>query len=99
MDDSTPSSTSQTLREIARKLFWWQSPAESLDDRIRFVCQVMTLGSWRDVLAVREQFGDELFQKALRRAPAGIFDARSWNYWHLVFNMTPVPPLPTRTFL
>ena len=59
----------------------------------------MTLGTWDEVLAVRRELGDELLKSALRDAPAGVFDARSWNYWHLVFDMTPVPPLPKRPFV
>lgn len=90
---------SDVLKEIAKKLFWWQFPEQALENPIRFVCQVMTLGPWDDVLVVRKELGGELFRTALEKAPAGIFDARSWNYWHLVFGVSPIPPLPTRPFV
>jgi len=86
------------LREVARKLLWWKTPDEALQDAIRFACQVMTLGTWSDILLARKTLGDGLLREALAKAPPGIFDARSWNYWHLVFDVTPVPPLPTRKF-
>ncbi|MBI4026719.1 MAG: hypothetical protein HY360_17175 [Verrucomicrobia bacterium] len=86
------------LRQIAKKLFWWKSEAEALEDPIRFAAQVMTLGTWRDVLTIRAIHGDALFIAALKAPPPGVFDARSWNYWHLVFEISPIPDLPMRKF-
>lgn len=40
--------------------------------------------------------GDEDLREALDRAPPGIFDPRSWSYWHLVLDRWPPPPLPER---
>jgi len=100
MSESTATGpVSPALREIATKLFWWKSADEALSHPIRFASQVMTLGTWDDVLTVRNELGDGLLREALRDAPAGVLDARSWNYWHLVFDMTPVPPLPKRSFV
>jgi hypothetical protein len=96
--DFVPTAVSPALRAIAAKLLWWKSPDQALEDPIRLACQVMTLGTWQDVLVARAELGDDLFREALRKAPPGVFDARSWNYWHLVYEMTPVPPLPVRTF-
>jgi hypothetical protein len=83
------------LEKIARKLFWWKSPEAALDSPRRFLAQVMTLGGWDDVKAVERIFGKEAFRKVLDDAPPGVFDARSWHYWHAVFHL-PVPPLPSR---
>lgn len=83
---------------IARRLFWWKTPEDALSDQIRFVCQVMTLGTWEDISTVRRELGDAAFLQALQYAPPGVFDARSWNYWHLVFAIRPTPPMPVRTF-
>ena len=97
-DNETTVVPSQDLLQIARKLIWWKPADEALQDTVRLLCQVMTYGTWKDVLLARSELGDEQFKAALRRAPAGIFDERSWNFWHLVFDMRPVPPLPTRKF-
>ncbi|MGE5441951.1 MAG: hypothetical protein ACM3Q0_02685 [Bacteroidota bacterium] len=40
--------------------------------------------------------GDDDLREALDRAPAGIFDPRSWSYWHLVLDRWPPPPLRER---
>lgn len=87
---------SDPLRAIAGKLLWWKTEEEALADPYRLACQIMTLGTWDDVLLARAELTDELFKAALRQAPPGVMDARSWNYWHLVFEMVPVPPLPVR---
>jgi len=84
------------MARVAARLCWWKSPAEALSDPIRFVAQVMTLGSWDDVQTTRAHLGEELFRRALTQAPPGVFDEASWVYWHHVFDITPVPPFPSR---
>lgn len=83
------------VRVVAR-LCWWKTPAEALADPIRFVAQVMTLGSWDDVQTTRARLGDELFRQALTQAPPGVFDEVSWVYWHRVFDLSPAPSMPAR---
>lgn len=90
-----PSEDEQLLR-IARRLCWWKPPEEALRDRLRFAAQVMTFGTWEDVQQTREKLGDSLFLETLREGPAGVFDRPSWTYWHYVFGVQPVPPLPRR---
>lgn len=87
---------SPALREVVRRLFWWKEPKEALRDPVRVASQVMTLGTWDEVVTVRRALGDGPFRRALHDPPAGVFDARSWNYWHRRLGTTPVPPLPRR---
>ena len=86
------------LLNIARRLIWWLPAEEALEWSARFLAQVMTLGTWNDVQSVRAQVGDERFRQTLTDAPPGVFDLRSWHYWHHVFGIKPVPPLPRRRF-
>ncbi len=97
-DQYSTANESSALDAIARKLFWWEPSESSRNNPKRLACQVMALGAWNDVVIARRVLGDTLFRDALREAPPGVFDPRSWNYWHLVFGNTPVPPLPVRTF-
>jgi hypothetical protein len=87
-----------SLAEIARKLVWWQAPEETLRDSVRFAAQVMTLGTWRDVTTVRSEWGEGAFRRTLAEPPPGVFDEPSWIYWHNVFRLTPIPPVPRRSF-
>lgn len=88
----------EALITLARRLFWWKQPLEALADRDRFLAQVMTYGTWQDILEARKHFGETAFHEALRHAPPGVFDARSWTYWHHALRFLPVPPMPRRRF-
>jgi hypothetical protein len=87
-----------SLRAIAAKYVWWRAPEAELAQPRHFLCQLMTLGTAEDVRAVRRALGDAAFVDALEHAPAGVMDAKSWNYWRLVFGCPPAPmparPLP-----
>jgi len=63
---------------------------------VRFLAQVMTLGSWDDLCVARRFYSQEAFRAVLDAALAGVFDARSWWYWHRMFGAALVPPLPRR---
>ncbi len=84
------------LLAVARRVCWWNPAGETLADPLRFAAQVMTCGTWSDVQTVRRLAGEEWFRAALRQPPPGVFDARSWVYWHNVYGIAPVPPLPRR---
>jgi len=84
------------LLELARRYIWWQPPEQTLARAELLPCQLMQLGTLEDVSAARRLLGDDAFRAALRAAPPGILDARSWNFWHLVLLHQPPPPLPER---
>jgi hypothetical protein len=89
-------SNKEQLKRIAQELFWWQTPEVSLANSPRFLAQVMTLGTWQEVQLAREAFGWNAFKDALRKAPAGVFDPRSWAYWHNFLGL-PEAELPRRS--
>ncbi len=84
------------LLPVAAKVFWWGTPEQALQDQRRFVAQVMVYGDWQDVRTTLRLLGEGAFEAVLDEAPAGVFDHKSWNYWHLFFRRAPVPPLPRR---
>lgn len=92
---SVPQDLRLALLPIARRVFWWGRPEEWLDDAVRFAAQVMTFGDWDDTALTWKLLGDPLFQRVLRSPPPGVFDIKSWTYWHHRYQM-PVPPLPVR---
>jgi len=81
--------------QLAKRLIWWQSPAEAVKDEPRLLAQVMVLGTWEDVQQARAIWPQSAFRTVLKNPPPGLFDPKSWNYWHLIFHL-PVPPLPAR---
>lgn len=84
------------LRDVAAKLFWWKCPDEALADERRFLAQAMTFGSWADMQVVSSRYGEGALRAVLADAPPGVFERRSWAYWHARFAIEPVPPLPRR---
>ena len=71
-------------------------PEDALRDETRFLAQVMALGTWDDVAVAQAAYPVEVWKSALRMAPAGVIDPRSWNFWHIRLGMMPVPPMPSR---
>jgi hypothetical protein len=88
--------TDSRVRDLAAKLFWWKDPDEALADERRFLAQAMTYGNWEDMQLVRSIWGVDALRAVLRNAPPGVFDRRSWSYWHARFGIAPVPSLPRR---
>ncbi len=82
---------------LARRYVWWREPAAALGDPPRLLRQIMAFGTARDYVAARRIWGEAAFKDALRTAPPGAMDARSWAYWHRHFKL-PEPALPARCF-
>src|SRR5579863_6286689 len=67
---------------MAEKYIWWKTPDEALRYPGRVIAQVMNIGDYDDVQEMVQALGDETLRKVLRSAEAGMFNARSWTYWH-----------------
>jgi hypothetical protein len=84
------------LEAMARRVYWWKSPAEALADPLRLLAQVMVYGTVEDLVVARRHFPREAFRRVLDEPPTGVFDPRSWAYWHVVFGLEPPDELPQR---
>ena len=90
-----PESARELLLPVAQRVFWWGQAEQWLDDAGRFAAQVMTYGDWDDTSLTLRLLGDAVFQAVLKDPPPGVFDAKSWTYWHCHYGLD-VPPLPAR---
>ena len=90
-----PEGVRKHLIPVAKRVFWWGEPEEWLDDTLRFVAQVMTYGDWTDVQTTLRSLGEAAFCQTLESPPPGVFDIKSWTFWHVRYHRE-VPPLPTR---
>jgi hypothetical protein len=86
----------RTLEAIAARVCWWQPAGVTLKDTPLFLCRVMTFGTWEDACFCLDRFGRDAFRNALRSAPPGLLDPRSWHYWHHRLGVLPVPAPPVR---
>ena len=84
------------LEKVAARLFWWKPPEEALADQNRFLAQVMTYGTIEDLAVVQSHFQESAFREVLANPPAGVFDSRSWSYWHVRFGLEPPLEMPRR---
>ena len=84
------------LLKVAPGVIWFESPERALANPIRFLTYLMTYGTADEVAIVMRYVSLEGFREALEQAPPGIFDERSWNYWHLKTGRHPPPPMPKR---
>ena len=81
---------------MASKYVWWQSPEDTLADRKLLLAQIMTLGTAEDVRWLLSVVSSDDLRAVLRDPPVGIFNARSWSFWHLRLGFDAVPDLPVR---
>ena len=86
------------MKEIAKRIVWFETPEESLEDPVRFMAYAMRYASYADMKAVRQHVSDEDFIEAIDNAPPGIIDNRSWAYCNAVFGRYPPPEMPQRMF-
>jgi hypothetical protein len=84
------------LLKVARGVIWFEPPEKALSNPVRFLAYLMTYGTADEVTVVMHYLDLDDFREALEKAPPGIFDKRSWNYWHLVTGRHPPPPMPVR---
>ena len=82
--------------EVARRIVWFEEPAEALADPIRFMAYAMARATHEDMKIIRQYVSDDDFREALDKAPPGIIDRRSWAYWNSKMGRYPAPPLPKR---
>jgi len=83
---------------VASRVVWWAPPEAVVSRLDDFLCRVMALANLADARFIEARFGAARLQAALRAAPHGVVDARSWHYWHQRLGLGPAGPLPTRRF-
>lgn len=92
----TSREAAERVSDMAERLVWWQRAEQTLRRPERLIAQAMAVGTSEDAERVEAIFGTEAMRRVLAAAPAGIFDPRRWDYWHLRFGYLRTPLLPTR---
>ena len=82
--------------EMAAKYVWWKDPPEALADFTLFIAQMMTFGTMGDTRWMLDTYRTSELRDVLRNPPPGIFNGRSWHFWHHKLGMPDVPEMPAR---
>ncbi|HEV2332728.1 MAG TPA: hypothetical protein VGV16_06160 [Gammaproteobacteria bacterium] len=85
------------LERIARRLVWWKPARQTLGGPAQLLARAMAYGTLSDLQALLDEYKKLDLGDVLEHAAPGVFDPRSWRYWHIMLGR-PVPPLPVRTF-
>ncbi len=86
------------LRRAAERCVWYKPAEAAIEDPIDFAAHVLTYGIHEDVKSLRQQLSDDDLRNVLKNAPAGVFDKRSWHYWHLILHADLPEQMPQRSF-
>ena len=81
---------------LARRLLWFEDPADALADPVRFLAYAFEAATHEDMALLRRHLTEADFRAALAAAPPGIIRPRSWAYWHARLGNAPAPPMPHR---
>ena len=81
---------------MAKKYVWWQSPARTLADGRLLLAQMMTLATADDVRWLLSVASSADLLCVLDDPPVGVFNRRSWAFWHLRLGRETIPDLPVR---
>jgi hypothetical protein len=63
---------------LARRLVWFEQPAEALSDTFRFIAYALVRATHENMALLRKFLSDDDLREALDHAPPEIIDPRSW---------------------
>jgi len=93
--EEVPPDLQEDLWPLAKRYIWWQPPETSLADYFRLLAHIMNLATWEDQQWLENHVPRPHLLTALESAPAGVFNRRSWNYWHVRLQV-PAKPFPIK---
>jgi len=91
-----PSAQEDLLLSLAKKYVWWKAADKEVEDLPHLVAQVFTFGTWNDAFRMYSYLGEPICKDVIAQVPPGIFNQRSWEFWHNYLGIEPTPPLPKR---
>ena len=86
----------EATQRIAKRLVWFEPAELALKEPVRFLAYAFAHARDCDMHVLRAVLSDAQLRFALKNAPPGIIDEKSWAYWHLMLDMGDAPSLPTR---
>ena len=70
------------IAELGRKYIWWDPVGDDPHSEDRIVAQAMDLGTFNDIIALKETLGQHRLVEAISFRPElGWLSDRSWEFW------------------
>jgi hypothetical protein len=92
--------TPSDLQPVVDQTVWWEpARSQAKADLGFFLPYAMAYATDEALSRIRRHVADDQLRAALRAAPIGLFDLQSWQYWHTILGVSPIPPRPRRAFL
>ena len=92
--------TPPDLQPVVDQTVWWEpARSQAKSDLEFFLPYALAYATDEALSRICEHVTDEQLRAALRAAPIGLFDLQSWQYWHTILGVSPIPPRPRRAFL
>lgn len=92
--------TPSDLYPVVDQTVWWEpARSQAMVDLEFFLSYAMAYATDEALTRIRRHATDDQLRAALRAAPIGLFDLQSWEYWHIILGVSPIPPRPRRAFL
>ena len=92
--------TPSDLQPVVDQTIWWEpARSQAKADLEFFLPYAMAYATDEALSRIRRHAADDQLRSALRTAPIGLFDLQSWEYWHTILGVSPIPPRPRRGFL
>ena len=73
--------SADVLSEFGRKYLWWEPADGHAHSEERVITQVMSLGTYDDILLLERTVGHARLADVMRHAAPGWIDDRSWEFW------------------
>ena len=65
----TPIPLTKEIEAVARRIVWFEEPANAVEDPVRFMAYAMAYATHEDMKIIRKYVADRDFCEALDRAP------------------------------
>ena len=92
--------TPSDLHAVVDQTVWWEpARSQAKADLEFFLPYAMAYATDQALSRIRRHATDDQLRAALQDPPIGLFDVQSWEYWHTILGVSPIPARPRRAFL
>ena len=89
---------SEVFDYLFNEYIWWSPKPEKSFPCYRLLATLMRYATYDDLKLAQGIWDEKDFQVVLKSPPVGVFDNKNWSYWHQKLGVSPIPPLPEKSY-